>query len=918
MDRPKNPPINDFLFGSVSSDGEQRIHCPYHEDKVASASINWIRRKWHCFSCKRGGSLSTLLAEFPQKESEPLGIIPPQEDDNPFADSRLILENGTVENWHDWLLNSFEGEELLDRFMEARALSMDTIKERKIGYYRAKRRYTIPVFDRVGDCTNVRLYSLTQTPKMINLKGYGKRSLYPIENLNCEEILLVEGELDALIACQFGFNGLSFTCGAGSWNSRWNSFFEGKTLYINFDNDTAGQDAAQEVAKQLHSIAKVYLVPPLLPDIPKSDITDWAKRGGTAEQLRDILHKTTLATSSLQGKRGRGITVMQSMNSALSGVPFSMRLTVVGRHNPTLFVPSAFKLTCNASAGAQCMICPMQTEWSQEHKEFIDYSATPDFLLQVMDTPESQFYNIIRNRLALPKCNCLRIEKIAQTTVEELFVMDSLDLNNDSDYTNRQLWNIGAHDTRSNTDIHVAGTVVPNPKTHRSELVMWKSEPSQVSIDLFKMTDEIKERLSVFQPAEDQTPIAKCYEIAQDLSTNVTSIVGREDMHIGFDLVYHSVLGFNLAGVPVSRGWLEFLVIGDTRTGKSIAAEKLQKYYGLGKRVTCESASFAGLVGGDKQLGNGHWTVSWGEIPLNDRRLVILDEASGLSKHTISLMSGIRTSGIAEVVKIEGGTTKARCRLIWISNPRKDDDNAFLGVDLIEALIGNPEDISRFDFAMSVSTEDVSSEIVNSVRIPSKPKYAAEDCQNLILWAWSRTPEQVRFTEDGLQEVFRRAIQLGNTFVDSPPLIQSANVREKIARIAVAIAARTFSCDESGEEIIVTSSHVRDAAKYINFLYSKPKFGYKKISKAEKISRRIANESTESFHKLLRDYEYLYNFFINRRTSFRSSDLLDLGVAQNELSHVISTLYNACLITKNKAQFSMTPEMRKALEDYVL
>jgi hypothetical protein len=45
----------------------------------------------------------------------------------------------------------------------------------------------------------------------------------------------------------------------------------------------------------------------------------------------------------------------------------------------------------------------------------------------------------------------------------------------------------------------------------------------------------------------------------------------------------------------------------------------------------------------------------------------------------------------------------------------------------------------------------------------------------------------------------RAANDLGSRYVEDPPLIQAANVREKVARLAVALAARLFSTDERGE-----------------------------------------------------------------------------------------------------------------------
>jgi hypothetical protein len=48
-------------------------------------------------------------------------------------------------------------------------------------------------------------------------------------------------------------------------------------------------------------------------------------------------------------------------------------------------------------------------------------------------------------------------------------------------------------------------------------------------------------------------------------------------------------------------------------------------------------------------------------------------------------------------------------------------------------------------------------------------------------------------------KVFDAANEMGKLYIEDPPLIQAANVRIKIARVAVALAARTFSTDASRE-----------------------------------------------------------------------------------------------------------------------
>ena len=144
----------------------------------------------------------------------------------------------------------------------------------------------------------------------------------------------------------------------------------------------------------------------------------------------------------------------------------------------------------------------------------------------------------------------------------------------------------------------------------------------------------------------------KLTEIYTDLSHNVTFIYDRPSLIFAFDLAFHSALSFNFQGKPVHKGWVEALIVSDTRCGKSETADKLVNHYKLGEICSAENTSFAGLVGGMQQVGS-RWHLTWGKIPINDRRLVIIDEVSGLETDVIGLMSGIRASGVAEIIKIK-------------------------------------------------------------------------------------------------------------------------------------------------------------------------------------------------------------------------------------------------------------------------
>src|SRR5690242_13601910 len=46
--------LSAFFTGGVRDDGEQYMHCPFHEDKKRSASLNVWTGEYHCFSCGTG------------------------------------------------------------------------------------------------------------------------------------------------------------------------------------------------------------------------------------------------------------------------------------------------------------------------------------------------------------------------------------------------------------------------------------------------------------------------------------------------------------------------------------------------------------------------------------------------------------------------------------------------------------------------------------------------------------------------------------------------------------------------------------------------------------------------------------------------------------------------------------------------
>ncbi len=320
----------------------------------------------------------------------------------------------------------------------------------------------------------------------------------------------------------------------------------------------------------------------------------------------------------------------------------------------------------------------------------------------------------------------------------------------------------------------------------------------------------------------------KVNEIYADLSTNVTGIYNRTNLHLGIDLVYHSPLRFYFGKRLVEKGYPEALIIGDTRCGKSETSKQLVGHYRLGARSSGENTTQAGLVGGLHQVRTG-WRVSWGRIPLNDKRLLFIDEVSGILAEHIAQMSDLRSSGIAEVTKIQTEITLARTRLVWLSNPRSADsiNNFGSGIKIIENLIGKPEDIARFDFVLIVEKDEISEDDADERRQPDVPHvFTSSLCHDLVLWAWSRKPEQVRLSSATVDACHEFGKLMSRKYSSDCPIVNSMEQKIKLARLGVALACRLFSCDETGENVIVRPEHIEFVHDFLNKQYDLPPFGY--------------------------------------------------------------------------------------------
>lgn len=397
----------------------------------------------------------------------------------------------------------------------------------------------------------------------------------------------------------------------------------------------------------------------------------------------------------------------------------------------------------------------------------------------------------------------------------------------------------------------------------------------------------------------------------EDLCENGIGVSCRSYIATATLLTYCSALRFHFQGRLLPRGWLDILIIGDTACGKSAVTETIVNRMKLGEFIKGENTSFAGLVGGLQQVGTrAKWDIIWGRMPLNHGKLLVIDEMSSLPVEAISDMSAIRSSGIAEIVKVQAGITRSATRLVWLGNPRSDNSMAHytFGVDAVRELIGRPEDIRRFDFAIGVMTSDVPADIVNKRRDISGYRGKWDELRQLVKWVWQLRPAEIEIDGHTTDTILQLAKDQAKDYDSSFPLVEPNEQRVKLARVATAVAARCLS--ERGGKLIVKPHHAAYADIFMRQCFDSKALGYKRYSdmKRAALSRDMMRVGALKAILDKVDPDGLKLPILSQSNRFTVSDLEAIyNICRQEAREMVSAMLGCGFLIRTKDAYTKTP-----------
>lgn len=854
--------LSELPDGTRHGDSEYKTHCPFPElhdgkkDSNPSFTVNLTTGVYYCNTCHSKGNIHTYYCNkygVSSKEGwfffgDQLGI-PRPDGEELYSDT---IDPEVALKWHRDLLNL--GGATLDFLLNERALTMEAIKRFQIGWN--GERYSIPIYDEKYNLVNIRLYTrmpVDNRQKVLNYRDengntYGRVRLYGIENLQEESdyVVVAEGELDRICCEAHGVAAITSTAGAGSWDRQWNHLFKNvRRVYACYDNDSAGINANAKLLRRLSGITSVYILQWPKDFKLKGDLTDYFSEGHDKEDFKKFLENnateaTVLADEEEEIDDSNAIetTLLQAVDADYVNKRIKMAVMISGKSS----ISDVFPYKVIAQCGAQtqdsklCAYCPLSE--GPLTKAFKADTNTSLALIECTDEVQEQ---VLRREIGVPgKCHQWTMEAAKRGNLEEVRMVPiadtSFSFNSEQEHVVRTGYYMGRN-LKSNMRYTLTGFMHNHPKNQRATFIFDKAYPEHDAITDFVVTDEIKQNLDALKCKFGQSVKEKFDEIHRDLEYNVTRVWNRRNVAEAVDLIYHTPLHFYFQGQFIKRGWGECLLIGDSGQAKSTIVEQIMQHYGLGEMLSGESSKRTGLTYNLQQNGNS-WFLIWGAFPLNDGGLITVDEFSGMSEEDIASLSEIRSAGICRVKAVVNDETSARTRAIYISNPRSGRPLASetYGVQAILKLFGTAEDVRRLDIAVGVASGEVDATLINADYSKMEQidhVYTSDVCKTGVMWAWSRSPEQIIIDEEATKEILDNAIMMGNKYSSAIPLAEAADMRLKIARLAIATAARTASTDETYENIIVHPEHVKFVVDFLQECYDAPALQYNRMSNKE-------------------------------------------------------------------------------------
>ena len=873
---------------------EREVH--YHEE-VPSSSINLNMRVFHCFTCGRTYKELEFAQEVLNKDKE--SII------REYT-TKEALQNDTLnwsENQHRFLL---ENKDVLSILYDLK-ITPETIEELKLGYI--TNCLATPVFKN-GALINIARYNINKIPgkpKNEYNKNANTGDIIPFDvwKNDFRDTVICEGEKDMLIARSQGFNAITLTGGAqAALQKDYLPYFEGRNVFICYDNDDVGRQGALKRYKELAPKCNTFITNiGSVCVLNKEDVADFfAKynktpqefaemltnnsRKPTEEELRAVITKNEIKVTKIEDNIRNSIFKKMAKSN----------LQIIATCTETYASPeyAIFKPRDNMEEDVETK------SWylSSTHENFLELI---EGTVKTRDIPD-----IIANLVGIGSKweKYYRLEMGPLQTIYKVTVAD-IALENDDKASEFTI------DMYSKTPLEIGNTyeisykLYPHPKQGR-KIIAIASEIKETNYEFDTSNNEFIDSLNRFKTyGSIENKINELFESAK---CHIAPYLNK-DIWFAMDLVFNSPLDITYKNVI--RGALDVFVLGDTRTGKSETSKALKQLYDFGEVVPLKTATVASLIGGtDDKLKK----TKLGVIPRHHKELVIMEEFSGAPMDFIKTLTEIRSSNMVKIYRVAGDIqTPCKLRMITISNPISENGQLMTlssypnGVEPINELIKSPEDIARYDaFILFPRVDKLSNpfgtQVNNDLKIDNK------HYQIKSKWIKALNHESVVIPDELGSYIFERSIELNQMFECSFTVFGS-ETDKKIARLSAALACMICSTNDY-KHVIVTKEHVDYIINFLKRIYDNSVFRLREFANEEKSYSVVVENDTKELEKMYPKNVTFIDFLSNTSKVNRNELMTVSGLNKDDFSKIFNLLVSRKFIKLNKDLVAPTVKFR--------
>lgn len=881
---------------------------PYLENNP-SAHVNTEENLFHCKVCGTSGNEFQMI----QKLLDCTGN----------AAKKIQKCFQSTEDIYEWERETRITEATYNRTLKL-GISEEVIKELNIKTPEySEDLIAFPVF-MYGHLMDIRTYNPGGDPKIKSRIGGPSGLILPfdewIETIPERVTLICAGEKDMAIARSQGFNAITITGGEQALPVQ-NTYFKDRHIAIVYDNDATGITGAYKLAQHLSKYTDHIKVVTKFHEgmEEKEDITDYfTKYNHTRDELIACIEATDWYTKAEHDEVvNRNYPIMDLLQASQ---PENLRKVV--RSNVQIEAVSEAVFSCPSHLEAiKTVQTQNDTMIEGETREWrLDEENAEDILRMIDNNMNLENLRLVYKDLL----HILRQEKYISINVPErvtVFKCYLTDMYETTDTTTTTqpmeyvAYSIG-NKLESGQKYMITHKVVPHPrKGQQLIMIILNAEQANDSVSNFELTEEVKTSLKVIQ------------EIPGNLEEKINSLTekvkgflqynGINTLIQAIDFAYHTPLTFNFGNITNIRAYLDTIIVGESRTGKSSTADCLRRVYQLGTFTSLagNSATIPGLVGGSNKTSSGFQTKA-GIIPQNHKGLIIFEEFGKSNNSVITELTDIRSSNRVRITRVAGSIElPAMVRMISLTNPKNKNGTIQSiasypnGIEVIKDLIEAAEDIARYD--MIVVLPDKGNAQIDPLWEPEEP-LPQQVYKDKIRWVWSRTPEQIIIDHDLQVYIVNIANEL-NRIYEGHIKIFGTEAWKKLSRLAIALAGYTVSTDETYEHIVVTKEHVDYAKDFLIKLYDNPTFKLREYVNYEKQYTEIDDEGISNLQDVYDKNPMLVLQLEQCSATSKNVLMAATGMEQKDLNIALNRLTKALFIKFNNYEIIPTERFRKGL-----